>query len=75
MNYPTIAGEAEMLNKYAYKNGYTSAVLATDLSTFGGTWWEDHVDDLRKGKVKPTSHEKIFIRLFLLNEFYDYNCS
>lgn len=75
MNYPTIPIESEQLEKYRYKNGYTAAVLATDLSDFGRTWSTTHVAALLAGRKKPTADERVFIRKFLLQRFYDYNIS
>ena len=73
MGYPSIPGEVEMLSKYKHKNGLTSAQTAVLMAAFGGKWLEDYVNDLLKGKVKPTSYDKIFIRLFLLDRYYNFN--
>ena len=75
MNYPTIPGEMEQLERYRDANGFTAAVLATDLSTFGWTWNTAHVADLMAGRVKTTSNERVFIRKFLLQRYYDVNAA
>jgi hypothetical protein len=75
MNYPSIPGEMEQLERYRDANGLTAAVLATAMSAFGWTWNTDHVADLMAGRVKTTSNERVFIRKFLLKEYYDVNAT
>lgn len=75
MNYPTIPGEMEQLERYRDANGFTPAVLATDMSTFGWTWSTAHVADLIAGRIKSTSNERVFIRKFLLQRYYEVNAA
>jgi len=75
MNYPSIPGEVLQLDKYRVANALTAATLATDMSTFGWTWTTAHVADLIAGRRKSTGDERVFIRKFLLQRFYDYNLS
>lgn len=73
MNYPTIPGEMEQLERFRDASGYTAATLATNMSIFGWTWSTAHVADLMAGRVKTTSNERVFIRKYLLMRFYQAN--
>lgn len=75
MNYPSILDETQQLRQYKAKNSYTNAQVATALTALGWTWGENHVASLMSGTAKATESERVYIRIFLLDKFYDYNCS
>lgn len=75
MNYPTIPGEVEQLERYRDANGFTAAVLATDMIAFGWSWTTAHVADLLAGRRKSTANERVFIRKFLLQRYYEVNAA
>lgn len=74
-NYPTIVNELQQLRAYKTKQAYSNAQVATALTAFGWAWSETHVAKLLAGKAKLSANDVIFLRRFLLNAFYTYNCS
>lgn len=73
-NFPNIPETIDMLKRHRDKHGYTNAQLASNMTTFGWTWNETRVADLISGRSKLTADDEAFIKLYLLQEFYDYNC-
>ena len=70
MNVPEILHAVELLRRYKAQKGYTSAQLATNMTSWGWTWTETFVDDLLEGRAKPSEEQREFIRRYLLTRYY-----
>ena len=70
MNLPKIKDEIELLRKFKTQTGFTNAVLATDMTSFGWTILEALLDDWTTGRKHPTAEHREYIRLYLLNYYY-----
>ena len=76
-NLPAIPEIIDQLRMHIKKQSYSNATCATNLNLFaaGWGWTEGHVEALMEGRVQPTALEIEFLELYLLQRFYDYNCT
>jgi len=76
MPIPAIPELTGQLAMHVRKQSYNSTTFAANLNLFATAWgWTPaHVDNILKGKAKPTDQEIEFFREYLLQRFFDYNC-
>ncbi len=63
----------EMVRLHQAKEGFSDAVLAAALLSFGGwTWPTARVQQLLAGKTKPTAEEVVYFKHYLLYYYVIY---
>lgn len=72
MNMPEIKDEIALLRRFKTQSGFSNATIAAAMTAFGWTISESLVEVWLNGTKRPTTEQREYIRLFLLDYYFDY---